>query len=436
MAGVRLRAEDKSYSGVEWKWEIWDEDWTGSITDVHMKSGQIKWMQEGDEILEPIKSSSAELVIYQSDDYDTAFDGFVDQLVLGEELRFKMRVYKDSSLYWVGNIITDNCSWDNNSKPYEFVFSAVDGIGRLKEIEMVVDDYHTTGRKTTLEHIRELLDKSDITQFWGSTDVMFKDTVNWYEDRMHTKAKTDSPLLQSGFFRNIFTKDRKDKTKRYTYYECLEGILKMFAARIMLIDGVFRIDQVSAFEDASVDERSIQKNLTIASSPTITPRQTIGSDLRILAGGEYGYFPGLYKVKGRSNNVNSVVSGTFDNNQILDYSNDSSNKVNCLMGLGDIESTGEERVEIAINMNESFDQNPLSSQMVLEMEVEFQLGTRDLQNLNATNYYPEFEWVNNPVGTRSVRLKITPDSYEYNGKQHSFRLVTPVMPSGTHTNAV
>jgi hypothetical protein len=123
MAGVRLRAEDKSYSGVEWKWEIWDEDWTGSITDVHMKSGQIKWMQEGDEILEPIKSSSAELVIYQSDDYDTAFDGFVDQLVLGEELRFKMRVYKDSSLYWVGNIITDNCSWDNNSKPYEFVFS-------------------------------------------------------------------------------------------------------------------------------------------------------------------------------------------------------------------------------------------------------------------------------------------------------------------------
>jgi hypothetical protein len=88
---------------------------------------------------------------------------------------------------------------------------------------------------------------------------MFKDTVNWYEDRMQTKAKTDSPLLQSGFFRNIFTKDRKDKTKRYTYYECLEGILKMFAARIMLIDGVFRIDQVSAFEDASVDERSIQK---------------------------------------------------------------------------------------------------------------------------------------------------------------------------------
>ena len=129
-----------------------------------------------------------------------------------------------------------------------------------------------------------------------------------------------------------------------------------------------------------------------------------------------------------------MASDSFNNNQIIDHTNDSSDKVDCLVGLGDIESSGTERLEIAFNLNESFADNPLSRQMVLEMEIFVQLGTRDLQNLNATNYYPELEWVNNPVGTRSVRLKINPDNYEFNGKEHQIRIVTPILPSGTHTN--
>jgi len=95
-----------------------------------------EWTNEGDMILESIKSSSTTITYANPKDY-AYFDRFIDMYIESNDNELKLIIYRDNSgweLDWVGNIVIDLVEWDNAPKPTPFTIKAIDGLDKLKDI--------------------------------------------------------------------------------------------------------------------------------------------------------------------------------------------------------------------------------------------------------------------------------------------------------------
>ena len=258
-----------------------------------------EWKGEGDEILGSIRSSSTSVTYANNDRY---FDRFFEQYQITQDNKLKLLVYRyttDWELDWAGIIVMDLVQWSNIDKPRPYTFKAIDGLDALKKYEYTQT---TLSVNKIQSNIFEILDILGLKQFWGSSDAYIRESIE-YKSRIlaATTSTDDSPLDYTYIPDNLFIGDtNKNPTQYISYYDALRGLMDLFSCRIYHADGVYWIQQVRNFDASSIKYREYLKDGTYTDD-TYSHQKSVGNsggtDLRILAGGTFGYFAGAYRTR-------------------------------------------------------------------------------------------------------------------------------------------
>jgi hypothetical protein len=309
--GVRIRYEFTSdFDGVQWQCDIHDSDYAAAINTASGNGFQITYNGNGDAPLANIKGSSCRLNLIWRED-DAFYTGFINDLKGANEHEFALVIYKDSSLYWVGNITGDSLSWGNENTGRELTIDAIDGLGRLRDMNYdgilpsVAEEM--TDTKQVFEVLLDLLSINELDQFWGASDPYIEFEPHWALNTSYTDW-----LDRLSVPRLLFL-DREEEEERVndepkSAYECLEIILTHLNMRIIHSDGRYWLQQVMGMSGANAATRYTyyKGNTPVSSSPwkwwqssatTVARNAAVGTDVEVLSGGKFSYFQGLQKVE-------------------------------------------------------------------------------------------------------------------------------------------
>lgn len=281
---VKYRTEFTDILGLNWKVEIEEDSYAGAVTDMQCSGNPltIDFLAASDDLYDnSIKGSKADLTIES-----TNFQ-WID-LYSTEDLRLRMSIYYNTTLYWRGFVITNNYSEAYNSPKFSVTISASDGLGYLKNY---LYKYQTTNPDDTYYQDR-ILESQIVLDILGKLGITsFTEFVNIYEESM-VSTTADSPMDQIRIDVDVF---------RDMYcYEVLEEILKKYNAVIRIIAGQPTIYRPVELAGATVYGRTFTAAAT-KTSTTLTPAQYISrrgalTDLRDVNGGTLMIQPPAKKV--------------------------------------------------------------------------------------------------------------------------------------------
>jgi hypothetical protein len=249
MWNVKYRTEFTDILGVDWRVDILQDGYAGSINTM-VASGEpliIEFLSAGDSLIEsPIKGSTATLNI----ECNTNFQ-YID-LYSSEDMTYKMKVYYGSTptLYWQGWLGSDYTE-PYNSVPYTVSLVAADGLGLLKYIDYKNGATYYTGRDEECDIILSVLSKIGYTSF--------TEFCNIYENRMRAGV-ADTPMNQ--------VKIEMDLFKNKDCYYVLEEILKKYNAIIRQNNGEFVIFRPVELVDTTLYGRIISTGSVTGTSIT------------------------------------------------------------------------------------------------------------------------------------------------------------------------
>jgi hypothetical protein len=169
---VKYRAEFTDINGADWQVDIEQDPWAGAITSMQTTGNplEIEFLTLSDDLLgSPVKGSTATLNV----ECDTNF-AYID-LYSYADMKFRMKVYCNSVLYWQGWVSTDYTE-PYDTPPYTVSIAAADGLGLLRNIEFKDGVEYFTDRETESVILLEILSNIGYTTF--------TEFVNLYEDRL------------------------------------------------------------------------------------------------------------------------------------------------------------------------------------------------------------------------------------------------------------
>lgn len=294
----RFTAKSVGVLGTSYTLYIDDADFGGSSTDIEIAGISIAYDPDSQEDpTSPILSSSCTFTVNVLSSYQSDFNTFIDDLIAADEGRFMAKIENNvGNLYWVGFMIADQVikeDQDYADVVSRFVVSAVDGISRLKDIHYNDDGSPYTGRETVHAHLFKVFDKLGTNAFWGATDAFLYVSSRWYEAGMGAAA-TDNPWELTFIDHDAFY--AKDGNGGYDYQSCydvLKHICRLFFSRLFLSSGVYRIDQISEYREATVTlHRYFKSGAKSAASTGQTLSRVESSTTTFIrkAGGKYLYF--------------------------------------------------------------------------------------------------------------------------------------------------
>jgi hypothetical protein len=199
--------------------KIYELNYTGSDSVVTLSGISKRINGSDDDLFVGKMGSSVTVGLLSTSDFQ-----FID-LYSGNSRKFKMEVYIDSVLDWVGWLIPENFTEPYDAPPYITQVTARDGLGELESHEFTV-----FGVVTQLLVLQSIFGKI------GSPIVNIG--VNIYEENHVT---TDSPLLQTYV-----------DTNRYEGMNCdevLNDLLNLWGARVYQSDGEWWFVNVVEFEN-------------------------------------------------------------------------------------------------------------------------------------------------------------------------------------------
>lgn len=318
--GIQIKGEFYSDNGGNWEVYIYNSGYASTVTDVIVNDLNITWESQGDDILEPLKASRASFTFVND---SSAVDSFLSGLKNGKEDQFHMVIEKESNLYWAGVVLSDQVSWEDKGKPRLLTVTAIDGIGRLADIEFdFAEDSGSPDQSSMIKYIYEALEYNGLSQYWGASDAYFKESIQFFENQMPTTGgggsfdTNQSPLINTRCDRMLFLTDEANDTsskavvksgkstsitvptkRPYTCAEVISSILQLFSARILLVDGSYQIQQARNFTSGTNKVRGINKSLSIVTTATPSNRQTEGTQVKRLGDGRWTYKPPIQLVK-------------------------------------------------------------------------------------------------------------------------------------------
>ena len=314
---AQIETEFKSENGTEYKVELFNDSFFSSVHVVTNVECNVDYESQGDPIMEPLKASRCTWKFLNN---NSLVDDLITGLVNGSETQFRMVVSKGGNLFWVGNVIVDEFSFEDMPKRRVVTITAIDGIGRLADIPF---DFATDGTKpvqnTLLKYIFEALEYNDLSQHWGFNDIYFRESSEIYETQMTTTGTSFSPFLLTRCDRQLFVTFEEKFTISggvtrtatgnlpiipFTLFDAepiscakvLEHILRQMECRMFISDGSYYIQQIRNFATATYNERAIKKDLTVLAFSSVSHRKTELVDLKRVAGGTFPYFPPLQEV--------------------------------------------------------------------------------------------------------------------------------------------
>jgi hypothetical protein len=441
--GVRIRYEFTSENeGVEWKCDIHDSDYAASINTAKGNGFQITYNGNGDAPLANVKGSSCRLELLWTD-ADTFMTGFINDLKAANEHEFALVIYKNNNLYWVGNITGDSLSWGNENTSRSVQIDAIDGLGRLRDMNYdniipgIAEDW--TDTKQVFEVLLDLLSLNNLDQFWGGSDAYIQFEPHWVLNTSYTDW-----LDRLSIPRHVFVKtDEVDANVKEpkSAYECLEILLTHLNMRIMHSDGAYWIQQVMGMSTGTAATRYTyyKGNTPVSSSPykwwqatatSVARNSEVGVDNDILAGGRFSYLPGLQRAE-------LDVPDTFFafTNIQNTYSKRDLNPTNCPFtestSLGFIKGGAGKRMQIRINLVGQFKQtgafklSAVQNRYYIQLRVKIIAGSYRLYDNGKTDL-SDLEWTTTNT-SHSVYINQSPARNLYNNSAHIV-IETPDIP--------
>lgn len=428
--GVQITGGYYSDNGGNYDISIYNESFVGVSYEATVQSLKITWESQGDQIMEALKESRCSFTIVND---NAAVDTFITNLANGTEDQFKIVVEKQNDLYWCGVVLIDEVSFEDlPSKIRTFTITAVDGIGRLKNIPF---DYTSSDTETMLKWIYECLEYNDLSQYWGASDAYFKESCEVYDTQMMNTGTQYSPLLQTRCSRFLFLSDevqgerivkRRYATitlpdyRPYTCAEVLNSILMLFSCRIMMSKGSYYIQQIRNFGGSTYNQRSISKALSVLSFQNVSPRKTEGTDWKRKRGGRFSYFAPLQQVRLDSVPV-AAVAQSGGGVQTLDTA---TSPLVQTVQLGTLQGGTSSGKSFRIRLGIEFIKLTQFNQLV-DIELNFTAGTTRLKSTLAT---PDIvQWTT--TGTDRVYRQITPSTVYSSGSAINYiDIETPEFP--------
>ena len=259
--GVRLRSVYYTEKGNPAVLQLWDSSYSGATTEFKCQALQISW--RGDDARERFSPLiGSEMRISMIVDTST-LETFIEDLVGAEEGRFTVSFGILDGLTpriaWNGYITTDNVSIEDTTMElgYAVEIRAVDGIGRLKEIDYNNAGTAYTGKETFVEHALNCLNKLDfVTDLYTGTAKLLICVANWHENSW-TYASTINPLSRSRVSHGAFYyRDTKGNNVYSSCYDVLEKICTAWGARMFFSGNAFWLVQVNEM-NTSPDSKTI-----------------------------------------------------------------------------------------------------------------------------------------------------------------------------------
>ena len=268
---IRLQSEFKSDQGDQFKIEIHDSEWLGGIYEfvVDSRGFDLNYSGETDDIVSPLVSSNLTFGAYSNDAY---FEAFIDDLKQHQENRFRVVVYRSDAhtgrtienglvfepllweeadtsyqLWWVGWIMQDLVNVEDASQPYIYEISAVDGFGRLANIDYSeANDIDQTGLVLTkiVDVIHNALVLIGVDDLFPATNVFLETSVDWWETNYQTYSTSVDPLTQHAFDVRLFENTDDDGNIVYSSaLDILKNIATLYNARVYMNHGKFIFEQ-------------------------------------------------------------------------------------------------------------------------------------------------------------------------------------------------
>ena len=226
-----------------------------------------EWNNESDDVFDPIRPSKAIINVKSMTNFT------LTELYSVEDMQYRVRIYQNDTLFWMGYIITRDYSEPYEDVPYTVTIKASCGLEVLSDILYDNNGEYYNGRRFYSQMIIDILRKIGYTGF--------TEYINIYEGAMaHTTS--DSPLDQLKIDVDVFRDMYCD--------EVLKELLKIFNARIKHKDGTFVIYRPVELAETTVYGRIFTATETHSSTNFSTTkyikRISHSSTLKQVPGGE------------------------------------------------------------------------------------------------------------------------------------------------------
>jgi len=220
----RYKGEVQSLSGDNYDIIIDDDQHfstTGPIELVGGNGFSLKYLGKNNDPFEPVVASKVTFVMFIE---HAAHTTFINDLVAAGEGRFKLKITKNDNLWWVGHILTDGVVEQDEPYPYELKLTAIDGLGKLKEIDYNNNGVSYTGREVLIDHVFNCLDKTGLNYFFNAGDRFLEVAINYYGNT-HTVADTTDPLKYTDLHHwSFYDIDKKGNYKYQSCFKVLQNI--------------------------------------------------------------------------------------------------------------------------------------------------------------------------------------------------------------------
>lgn len=260
--GVRFRGQiQTTHTKKDYTVELWDVNYSSTgVTEITLfgEGFQITYEGQGDEIYAPIKGSSCKVYAgITNDSAGLALRSWIyNSVIATKEDQYHVAIFEDGNLFWFGVILPSLGNEPDDSRPYDFVIQATDGLGRLKDKEytqaVTVYNDASIGRRRFTEIIYEVLKATPLYMASGQS-LLFSTCVGYYEDSMAAKGEDIDPLAYSKIRESVFLILEENKEPEgQSYYEVLQQICESWGMRLIFANGLFRFYQIQSYSDDAI----------------------------------------------------------------------------------------------------------------------------------------------------------------------------------------
>ena len=308
-------------TGNVWGWDALDDlEVVGGLQTMSVKVGgfDLEYETQNENLYTPLMPSKVTFTLmFENADQET----FLNSLANAYEGQHLVRILKNSSLYWCGVLIPDVVRFEDQYYPYEFQFTAIDGLARLKSIEYPNATLLGTARETLFDIIYACLDNLETKDFWSASDEYFINNTDWWEIR-HVAGYSTDPLQLTRFKTGALYENNgiTGAVEFFSCYKMLEQICTALGARLFLANGSWYFQQVTEYDYSVQTRRAYDLNKTLLSSTGgYSYELTVNQTTLARAKGAYEFLPPLRSVrvtyKHRDNSATLLEGVTWDWNE-------------------------------------------------------------------------------------------------------------------------
>ncbi len=254
MAAVRYRSEWTDDNGDDWRLDIVDAGYSGSVQENYILQANgcnLNWSGETKTKFSPILTSELTFGFIIRDAGEQAL---LTQLAAHPEGEFLVGLYKNisgtDSLWWSGVIMTDQIQFTESAFPRQVELTATDDLGNLIELPYDNDGTAYSGTfSTVIDNVRLALSKTrQASVFYGSSDFfMFyaNDFTPNNEDASVTNHLNSAQIPWSTFQ----IPQQNGLLKTVSTYQVLESICITYNARLFQYAGFWTFLPLGGYLD-------------------------------------------------------------------------------------------------------------------------------------------------------------------------------------------